>query len=176
MQISSEILCSLWFKLAMFSFEYLIVGELKFKLITQLLRTLDQLWMLSYSLTHYHTQQHLIIDKCIFYFRPYFTYWISFVQLIVLVVGLAVYGFAPIGFTETDKEALVIIVHEIQNVFLNVSIRGTPNSHLMDTCKTDTSMRQTPGPSCSMGGWGYPVDKSLCSGYRSLFCQHLSSE
>ncbi|PFX30963.1 inactive rhomboid protein 1-like isoform X1 [Stylophora pistillata] len=39
--------------------------------------------------------------------RPYFTYWISFVQVIVLVVGLAVYGFAPIGFTETKEERLI---------------------------------------------------------------------
>ena len=45
-------------------------------------------------------------------FRPFFTYWISFVQLIVLIVGLAVYGFAPIGFTESTKEALVIM-HEL---------------------------------------------------------------
>ncbi|XP_020605448.1 inactive rhomboid protein 1-like isoform X2 [Orbicella faveolata] len=39
--------------------------------------------------------------------RPFFTYWISFVQLIVLIVGLAVHGFAPIGFTETIKEELI---------------------------------------------------------------------
>ncbi|XP_078347167.1 inactive rhomboid protein 1-like isoform X1 [Oculina patagonica] len=39
--------------------------------------------------------------------RPFFTYWISFVQLIVLIVGLAVYGFAPIGFTETEKQQVV---------------------------------------------------------------------
>lgn len=39
--------------------------------------------------------------------RPFFTYWISFVQVIVLVVGLSVYGLAPIGFTETTKEQLI---------------------------------------------------------------------
>ena len=32
-------------------------------------------------------------------------------QVIVLVVGLSVYGLAPIGFTETTKEQLVS-VHE----------------------------------------------------------------
>ena len=47
-----------------------------------------------------------------YYCRPFFTYWISFVQLIVLTVGLAVYGFAPIGFTETVKRD-VVIIHEL---------------------------------------------------------------
>lgn len=45
-----------------------------------------------------------------FYFRPFFTYWISFVQLIVLIVGLSVYGFAPIGFTETKIQEVVIVL------------------------------------------------------------------
>ena len=40
-------------------------------------------------------------------YRPFFTYWISFVQTVVLIVGLAVYNFAPIGFTETTREAVV---------------------------------------------------------------------
>lgn len=39
--------------------------------------------------------------------RPFFTYWISFVQTVVLIVGLAVYNFAPIGFTETTREAVI---------------------------------------------------------------------
>ena len=59
---------------------------------------------------------HLIF--LFYYFRPFFTYWISFVQLIVLIVGLAVYGFAPIGFTESSEEALVII-HELIPVVYN---------------------------------------------------------
>ncbi|KAM7438854.1 hypothetical protein ABFA07_011688 [Porites harrisoni] len=39
--------------------------------------------------------------------RPFFTYWISFVQTVVLIVGLAVYGFAPIGFTERKIEGVI---------------------------------------------------------------------
>ncbi|XP_031554181.1 inactive rhomboid protein 1-like isoform X2 [Actinia tenebrosa] len=39
--------------------------------------------------------------------RPYFTYWVSFVQLVVLIVTLAVYGFAPIGFTFTERNELI---------------------------------------------------------------------
>ncbi|XP_048575715.1 inactive rhomboid protein 1 isoform X2 [Nematostella vectensis] len=40
--------------------------------------------------------------------RPFFTYYVSFVQTVVLIVTLAVYGFAPIGFTRTERSALVL--------------------------------------------------------------------
>ncbi|KAH9502541.1 Inactive rhomboid protein 1 [Bulinus truncatus] len=33
--------------------------------------------------------------------RPFFTYWVTFVQIIVFIVSLAVYGIAPIGFQTT---------------------------------------------------------------------------
>lgn len=39
--------------------------------------------------------------------RPFFTYWISFVQTVVLIVGLVVYHLAPIGFTEMTKEGVI---------------------------------------------------------------------
>ena len=29
--------------------------------------------------------------------RPYFTYWITFVQIVVFIVSVSVYGIAPIG-------------------------------------------------------------------------------
>ncbi|XP_046856418.1 LOW QUALITY PROTEIN: inactive rhomboid protein 1-like [Xenia sp. Carnegie-2017] len=35
--------------------------------------------------------------------RPYFTYWISFVQTTILIITLAVYGFASVGFTVTER-------------------------------------------------------------------------
>ena len=47
--------------------------------------------------------------------RPYFTYWVSFVQLVVLIVTLAVNGFAPIGFTFTERNALVSIIQTPTN-------------------------------------------------------------
>ncbi|XP_071105942.1 inactive rhomboid protein 2-like isoform X1 [Haliotis cracherodii] len=33
--------------------------------------------------------------------RPYFTYWVTFVQIVVFIVSVAVYGIAPIGISET---------------------------------------------------------------------------
>ncbi|KAL4240956.1 Inactive rhomboid protein 2 [Mactra antiquata] len=33
--------------------------------------------------------------------RPYFTYWVTFVQVVVFIVSVAVYGIAPIGSSET---------------------------------------------------------------------------
>lgn len=35
------------------------------------------------------------------FFRPYFTYWVTFVQIMVYIIAVAVYGIAPIGFEET---------------------------------------------------------------------------
>ncbi|XP_064641553.1 inactive rhomboid protein 1-like [Lineus longissimus] len=42
-------------------------------------------------------------------FRPYFTYWVTFVQIVVYIVSVAVYGIAPIGFEETRVSAEVIM-------------------------------------------------------------------
>ncbi|XP_028406594.1 inactive rhomboid protein 1-like isoform X2 [Dendronephthya gigantea] len=39
--------------------------------------------------------------------RPYFTYWISFVQTSILIITLAVYGFAPVGLTVSEEVARV---------------------------------------------------------------------
>ncbi|BFZ03836.1 hypothetical protein BsWGS_06875 [Bradybaena similaris] len=39
--------------------------------------------------------------------RPYFTYWVTFVQIVVFIVSLAVYGIAPIGISTTVKAANV---------------------------------------------------------------------
>lgn len=39
--------------------------------------------------------------------RPYFTYWVTTVQVIIMIVSLAFYGFAPIGFNYTQKTDLV---------------------------------------------------------------------
>ena len=44
--------------------------------------------------------KHLIITYL--HFRPYFTYWITFVHIIVTIISIAVYGIAPFGFT-TEK-------------------------------------------------------------------------
>ena len=33
--------------------------------------------------------------------RPYFTYWAMFVQVVIYIVAVAVYGIAPIGLEET---------------------------------------------------------------------------
>ncbi|XP_014669279.1 PREDICTED: inactive rhomboid protein 2-like isoform X2 [Priapulus caudatus] len=39
--------------------------------------------------------------------RPYFTYWVTVVQIVVCIVSIAVYGLAPVGFSQTQKESLV---------------------------------------------------------------------
>lgn len=41
-------------------------------------------------------------------FRPYFTYWITFVQIVIYIVSICVYGIAPVGFSQTFKQAEVL--------------------------------------------------------------------
>ena len=48
-----------------------------------------------------------IIESCIIDFRPYFTYWVTFVQIVVYIIAVIVYGLAPLGFEETEIRGLV---------------------------------------------------------------------
>jgi hypothetical protein len=43
----------------------------------------------------------------LFDFRPYFTYWVTFVQTLIFIVSVAVYGIAPIGVSETEYKDIV---------------------------------------------------------------------
>lgn len=42
-------------------------------------------------------------------FRPYFTYWVTFVQVVVCIVSIAVYGFAPIGLGKRVESQDVLV-------------------------------------------------------------------
>ncbi|XP_058809114.1 inactive rhomboid protein 1 isoform X2 [Phymastichus coffea] len=41
--------------------------------------------------------------------RPYFTYWITTVQVLILVISLACYGFGPVGFDLHHSSSLVLV-------------------------------------------------------------------
>ncbi|OQV17126.1 Inactive rhomboid protein 1 [Hypsibius exemplaris] len=40
--------------------------------------------------------------------RPYFTYWVTIVQTLILIVSVAVYGFAPVGFDHKQQSSLIL--------------------------------------------------------------------
>ncbi|XP_057698726.1 inactive rhomboid protein 2-like isoform X1 [Corythoichthys intestinalis] len=40
--------------------------------------------------------------------RPYFTYWITFVHIVITLLSCCTYGFAPVGFAQHSKTALVL--------------------------------------------------------------------
>uniref|UniRef100_A0A3B3X3L3 Inactive rhomboid protein n=1 Tax=Poecilia mexicana TaxID=48701 RepID=A0A3B3X3L3_9TELE len=40
--------------------------------------------------------------------RPYFTYWITFVHVIITLLACCTYGFAPVGFSQRSKTELVL--------------------------------------------------------------------
>lgn len=41
--------------------------------------------------------------------RPYFTYWVTTVQVLITIISLAVYGFGPVGFHKTQRTSLVMV-------------------------------------------------------------------
>lgn len=40
--------------------------------------------------------------------RPYFTYWITFVHIVITLLACCTYGFAPVGFSQHSKTQLVL--------------------------------------------------------------------
>uniref|UniRef100_A0A4W5RQP9 Inactive rhomboid protein n=1 Tax=Hucho hucho TaxID=62062 RepID=A0A4W5RQP9_9TELE len=40
--------------------------------------------------------------------RPYFTYWITFVHVVITILACATYGFAPVGFAQHSTSELVL--------------------------------------------------------------------
>lgn len=40
-------------------------------------------------------------------FRPYFTYWITFVHIVITLLACCTYGFAPVGFSQHTDTKLV---------------------------------------------------------------------
>uniref|UniRef100_A0A3Q2QPQ0 Inactive rhomboid protein n=1 Tax=Fundulus heteroclitus TaxID=8078 RepID=A0A3Q2QPQ0_FUNHE len=40
--------------------------------------------------------------------RPYFTYWITFVHILITLLACCTYGFAPVGFSQHSKTELVL--------------------------------------------------------------------
>ncbi|XP_010887711.1 inactive rhomboid protein 2 isoform X2 [Esox lucius] len=40
--------------------------------------------------------------------RPYFTYWITFVHVVITILSCATYGFAPVGFAQHSSSELVL--------------------------------------------------------------------
>jgi hypothetical protein len=40
-------------------------------------------------------------------YRPYFTYWATSVQVVIMVIALICYGFGPFGFTFKDQRGFV---------------------------------------------------------------------
>ncbi|XP_006816352.1 inactive rhomboid protein 1-like [Saccoglossus kowalevskii] len=41
--------------------------------------------------------------------RPYFTYWITFVHVLITIMAIGVYGFAPVGFTLREQSDLILM-------------------------------------------------------------------
>lgn len=54
--------------------------------------------------------------------RPYFTYWLSTVQILILVISLISYGFGPFGMDLSHQSGLVSIdLRQIIRILLLVN-------------------------------------------------------
>ena len=53
--------------------------------------------------------------------RPYFTYWVSFVQVAILFISLLLYGFGPIGVDLYKKSGMVSLLY-ICRIYYLVSV------------------------------------------------------
>ncbi|XP_076679879.1 rhomboid-5 isoform X3 [Andrena cerasifolii] len=45
--------------------------------------------------------------------RPYFTYWITTVQVLILIISLACYGFGPVGMDLSHRSGLILLCQKI---------------------------------------------------------------
>ena len=70
----------------------------------------------------------------VLFFRPFFTYWITFVHLLVMIVVSSVYGFAPYGWDYKTETALVSI--RTTYTELEIIVSHWPFSRIWPT-KTD---------------------------------------
>lgn len=43
-----------------------------------------------------------LISPCAANSRPFFTYWITFVHLLITILAVAIYGIAPVGFSQHE--------------------------------------------------------------------------
>lgn len=86
-------------------------------------------------------------DQILFSFRPYFTYWITFVHIVITLLSCCTYGFAPVGFAQHSTSQLVsktqppimIWKHSVIGVQLLVSEKANPKGPSVDA-KLDSSM------------------------------------
>ena len=54
--------------------------------------------------------------------RPYFTYWITFVQIIVCLVSMFAYGLAPVGFSYDLKKGLATTIN-LEKQFISFPVK-----------------------------------------------------
>ena len=53
--------------------------------------------------------------------RPFFTYWVTTVQILILALSIFAYGLGPVGFDLTQRSGLVSVINllvlRVKNIF-----------------------------------------------------------
>lgn len=61
--------------------------------------------------------------------RPFFTYWITFVHLLITILAVCIYGIAPVGFSQHETVDSVSGQHGT-SVFFNAEVFFFPVTHV----------------------------------------------
>jgi len=54
-----------------------------------------------------------ILATFVVFCRPFFTYWVTFVQIVCYIVSVVVYGLSPIGISVTTEESEVFVFYTL---------------------------------------------------------------
>lgn len=63
-------------------------------------------------------------------FRPFFTYWITFVHLLITALAVTIYGIAPVGFSQHETVDSVSILYSLLSSLQNRWLSNTSNTVL----------------------------------------------
>lgn len=56
--------------------------------------------------------------------RPFFTYWITFVHLLITILAVCIYGIAPVGFSQHETVDSVSPGSAAMSVFVNTLLEN----------------------------------------------------
>ena len=65
--------------------------------------------------------ENIMVGVCMC--RPFFTYWVTFVQIVCYIVSVVVYGFSPIGISVKTVESEVYETAEYTVAVTSVSVK-----------------------------------------------------
>ena len=70
--------------------------------------------MEDYSCSNFFSKNKFFVS-----FRPFFTYWITFVHLLITILAVCIYGIAPVGFSQHETVDSVSLGSDMISIFVD---------------------------------------------------------